>query len=178
MERPEENPFLERFYRNPEQFALQTQLYFLFQRVRQLRELRQSDLFSPVHVSDFMLDKDPLFARITLDDDEFNLYEQVYHNLATEVPVPDLVIYLQAPADVLISRIRRRGVLFERNMEREYVERLVDSYLRYFLSYRDSTLLMVNAESLNFADNDEHCEMLLEEIKRLPPGRHYFNPEV
>ena len=125
-----------------------------------------------------MLDKDPLFARLTLDDDELDLYEQIYQNLATEVPVPDLVIYLQAPADVLISRIRRRGVLFERNMEREYLERLVDSYLRYFLSYRDSTLLMVNAESLNFPDNDEHCEMLLEEIERLPPGRHYFNPVV
>ena len=178
VEKPEENPFLERFYRDPRQYALQTQLHFLFQRVRQLRELRQSDLFSPVRVSDFMLAKDPLFARITLDDEELDLYEQVYQNLVTEAPVPDLVIYLQAPADVLISRIRRRGVLFERNVEREYLERLVDSYLRYFLRYRDSTLLMVNAESLNFADNDEHCEMLLEEIERLPPGRHYFNPEV
>ena len=125
-----------------------------------------------------MLDKDPLFARLTLDDDELELYEQVYQNLATEVPVPDLVIYLQAPADVLISRIRRRGVLFERNMEREYLEQLVDSYIRYFLSYRNSTLLMVNAESLNFPDNDEHCEILLEEIEGLPPGRHYFNPVV
>ncbi len=178
VEKPEENPFLERFYRAPRQYALQTQLYFLFQRVRQLRELRQGDLFSPVRVSDFMLDKDPLFARITLDDDELDLYEKVYRNLATEAPVPDLVIYLQAPVDVLISRIRRRGVLFERNMEREYLKRLVDSYLRYFLGYRDSTLLMVNAERLNFADNDEHCEMVFEQIRDCLPGRNYFNPEV
>ncbi len=178
VEKPEENPFLERFYRDPRQYALQTQLYFLFQRVRQLRELRQGDLFSPIRVSDFMLDKDPLFARITLDDDELDLYEKVYRNLATEAPVPDLVIYLQAPVDVLISRIRRRGVLFERNMAREYLERLVDSYLRYFLGYRDSTLLMVNAERLNFADNDEHCEMVFGQIRDCLPGRNYFNPEV
>lgn len=178
VEKPEENPFLERFYKDPRQYALQTQLYFLFQRVRQLRELRQGDLFSPVRVSDFMLDKDPLFARITLDDDELDLYEKVYRNLAAEAPVPDLVIYLQAPTDVLISRIRRRGVLFERNMERAYLERLVDSYLRYFLGYRDSPLLMVNAERLNFADNDEHCEMVFEQIRDCPPGRNYFNPEV
>ncbi len=178
VEQPEENPFLERFYRNPRQYALQTQLYFLFQRVRKIRELRQGDLFSPVRVSDFMLAKDPLFARVTLNDEELDLYEQVYQNLATDAPVPDLVIYLQAPVDVLISRIRRRGVLFERNMERAYLERLVDSYLRYFLGYRDSTLLMVNAEKLNFADNDGHYEMLLEKIERLPPGRHYFSPDV
>ena len=118
LEQPDDNPFLERFYKSPEQYALQTQLYFLFQRVRQLKEIRQGDLFTPVRVADFMLDKDPLFARITLDEDEFYLYEQVYQQLSTEVTSPDLVIYLQAPTDALVSRIRKRGVLFERNMER------------------------------------------------------------
>jgi deoxyguanosine kinase len=176
LEQPAENPFLERFYKSPEQFALQTQLFFLFQRVKQLKELRQGDLFTPIRISDFMLEKDPLFARITLDDDELHLYEQIYQHLATEVPAPDLVIYLQAPIDVLVSRIRRRGVLFERNMERIYLEQLSDAYTRYFLSYNESPLLMVNAENLNFLDDDEHFSLLLEEVNRISSGRHYFNP--
>ena len=176
LEQPEDNPFLERFYKNPEQYALQTQLFFLFQRVQQLKELRQGDLFTPVRVADFMLDKDPLFARLTLDDDELFLYEQIFQHLAMEVSPPDLVIYLQAPTDVLVSRIRKRGVLFERNMERDYLEQLADTYTRYFLSYHESPLLMVNAENLNFLDNDDHFQVLLDEIGRITSGRHYFNP--
>ena len=178
LEQSSENPFLERFYKSPEQYALQTQLYFLFQRVRQSSEIRQGDLFTSLRIADFMLEKDPLFARITLDEDELYLYEQVYQRLAMEVPAPDLVIYLQAPTDVLVSRIRRRGVLFERNMERDYLERLTESYARYFLSYHNSALLMVNAESLNFLNNDEHYELLLQEIYAISSGRHYFNPII
>ncbi len=178
LEQSSENPFLERFYKSPEQYALQTQLYFLFQRVHQLSELRQGDLFTPLRIADFMLEKDPLFAHITLDEDELYLYEQVYQQLAMEVPVPDLVIYLQAPTDVLVSRIRRRGVLFERNMERDYLEQLTESYARYFLSYHNSALLMINAESLNFLNNDEHYELLLQEIYTISSGRHYFNPII
>jgi deoxyadenosine/deoxycytidine kinase len=178
LEQPADNPFLERFYRTPEQFALQTQLFFLFQRVKQLKELRQGDLFTPLRIADFMLEKDPLFARITLDDDELYLYEQIYQHLATEVPTPDLVIYLQAPVDDLVSRIRRRGVLFERNMERDYLEQLADSYTRYFLGYNQSPLLMVNAENMNFLENDEHYGLLLEEVSRISSGRHYFNPII
>jgi len=146
------------------------------QRVRQLEEIRQGDLFSPVRVADFMLAKDPLFARLTLDEDELYLYEQVYRHLVTEVPVPDLVIYLQAPTDVLIGRIRKRGVLFERSMERGYLEDLVEAYARYFLNYNESALLMINAENLNFVDNDEVLEMLLEQAANATSGRHYFNP--
>ena len=178
LEQSSENPFLERFYKSPEQYALQTQLYFLFQRVRQSSDLRQGDLFTSLRIADFMLEKDPLFARITLDEDELYLYEQVYQRLAMEVPAPDLVIYLQAPTDVLVSRIRRSGVLFERNMERDYLERLTESYARYFLSYHNSALLMVNAESLNFLNNDEHYELLLQEIYAISSGRHYFNPII
>ena len=178
LEQPADNPFLERFYRNPEQYALQTQLFFLFQRVKQLKDLRQGDLFTPIRVADFMLDKDPLFARITLDEDELYLYEQVYQQLATEVPSPDLVIYLQAPIDVLVARIRRRGVMYERNMERLYLEELSEAYTRYFLSYNQSPLLMVNAENLNFLDNDDHFAILLDEINRISSGRHYFNPVI
>lgn len=178
LEQPEENPFLERFYKSPEQYALQTQLFFLFQRVKQLKGLRQGDLFAPVRVADFMLDKDPLFATITLDEDELDLYEQVYKHLATEVPAPDLVIYLQAPTDVLVNRIRKRGILFERNMERGYLDQLADAYTRYFLAYHNSALLMVNAENLNFLDNEEHYEMLLQQIQKISSGRHYFNPMI
>ena len=176
LEQSADNPFLERFYKVPSQFALQTQLFFLFQRVRQLKELRQGDLFTPLMVADFMLAKDPLFAGITLDDDELYLYEQVYRQLVIEMPVPDLVIYLQAPTEVLVNRIRKRGVLFERNMERGYLEHIVESYTRYFLSYHQSALLMVNAENLDFLNNQEHYDLLLQEIRAIESGRHYFNP--
>ncbi len=178
LEQSADNPFLERFYKTPSQFALQTQLFFLFQRAKQLKELRQGDLFSPIRIADFMLAKDPLFARITLDDDELYLYEQVYRQLAIEVPMPDLVIYLQAPPDVLISRIRKRGILFERNMERAYLEELVEAYTRFFLGYHQSALLMVNAETLNFVDRDEHFELLLAQANTITSGRHYFNPAL
>ena len=177
LEQPDDNPFLERFYRSPAQYALQTQLFFLFQRVKQLKELRQGDLFSPIRIADFMLEKDPLFARLTLDEDELYLYEQVYKQLAPEVPKPDLVIYLQAPTEVLVKRIRKRGILFERNMERSYLEDLADAYTRFFLGYHDSALLMVNAENLNFLDSEEHYQMLLEQISSINTGRHYFNPD-
>ena len=177
LEQPEDNPFLERFYRAPSQYALQTQLYFLFQRVKQLKDLRQGDLFSPVRIADFMLEKDPLFARLTLDEDELYLYEQVYGQLAPEVPKPDLVIYLQAPTEVLVRRIRRRGILFERNMERSYLEQLAETYTRFFLGYHDAPLLMVNAENSAFLDNDEHYDLLLEQVSNIHSGRHYFNPD-
>ncbi len=178
LEQPDDNPFLERFYRSPTQYALQTQLYFLFQRVKQLTGLRQGDLFSPIHIADFMLQKDPLFARLTLDEDELYLYEQVYKQLAPEVPTPDLVIYLQAPTDVLVKRIRKRGILFERNMERDYLEELSEAYTRFFLGYHDSALLMINAENINFLDNEEHYELLLDQVKSIQSGRHYFNPAI
>jgi len=176
LEQAADNPFLERFYKAPAQFALQTQLFFLFQRVRQLKKLRQDDLFSPLRVADFMLDKDPLFARLTLDEDELHLYEEVYRHLVTEAPRPDLVIYLQAPTDVLVARIRKRGVLFERSMERGYLEDLAEAYARYFLNYNESALLMVNAETLNFVDDDACIDMLLEQAENAATGRHYFNP--
>ncbi len=177
-EKPSANPFLERFYKTPPQFALQTQLFFLFQRVQQLKELRQGDLFAPLRVADFMLAKDPLFARITLTDDELRLYEQVYQHLAIEAPLPDLVIYLQAPADVLLNRIRKRGILFERHIERRYLDELVEAYTRFFLNYRASPLLMVNAENLNFVEHDEHFELLLQQANNISSGRHYFNPAL
>jgi deoxyguanosine kinase len=176
LEQGDENPFLERFYRNPRAAAFQTQLYFLFQRARQMQELRQADLFERVRVSDYLLDKDRLFARLTLDDEELGLYEQVYSRLAIDAPVPDLVVYLQAPVDVLLERIGRRGIQYEQVIERRYLERLVESYSRFFLEYDVAPVLIVNASEIDLVGSDADYDSLLREVARARKGRHYFNP--
>jgi len=176
LEQGDENPFLQRFYRNPRAAAFQTQLYFLFQRARQMQELRQADLFERVRVSDYLLDKDRLFARLTLDDEEFALYEQVYERLAIDAPVPDLVVYLQAPVDVLVERISRRGIEYEQVIERRYLERLVESYSRFFLEYDLAPVLMVNASEIDLVGSDADYGSLLREVVRGRKGRHYLNP--
>ena len=176
LERSEENPFLERFYQSRKHFALPTQLFFLFQRARQIEQLKQSDMFSNGYVADFLLDKDKLFARANLDDDELRLYEQVYTQMSLDLPVPDLVIYLQAPVDVLHERVRRRGVDFERLIEREYLQTLVDAYTQFFHHYTAAPLLMVNAERINIVDNDADFQMLLAHIRKIRSGRHFLNP--
>ncbi len=176
LERPDENPFLERFYRSRSQYALPAQLYFLFQRIRQLQNIKQGDMFSPTRVADFLLEKDALFARVTLDDDELHLYQQVYNQMAPAAPVPDLVIYLQAPVDVLLERVRRRGVEHERFMEAEYLRQLVDAYTSFFYKYSGAPLLIVNAAEINFVDREDDFVTLLEHIRKVRSGRHYFNP--
>jgi deoxyadenosine/deoxycytidine kinase len=176
LEQGDENPFLERFYRNPRAAAFQTQLYFLFQRARQMQDLRQADLFERVRVSDYLLDKDRLFARLTLDDQEFALYEQVYARLAIDAPVPDLVVYLQAPVDVLLERIARRAIAYEQVIERRYLERLVESYSRFFLEYDVAPVLTVNAAEIDLVGSDADFGSLLAEVVRARKGRHFFNP--
>ncbi len=176
LEQADENPFLERFYRNPRSAALQTQLFFLFQRARQLEDIRQHDLFDSVRVADYLLDKDRMFAELTLDEEEFALYEQVYARLSVDAPVPDLVIYLQAPVDVLLGRIERRGIQYEQHIERDYLERLQDIYARFFHGYDASPLLIVNAAQADFVGNDADYEQLLAEVRRTPRGRQYYNP--
>ena len=176
LEQGDENPFLERFYRNPRAAAFQTQLYFLFQRARQIQDLRQADLFERVRVADYLLDKDRLFARLTLDDEEFALYEQVYERLAIDAPVPDLVVYLQAPVEILLERIARRGIQYEQIIERRYLERLVESYSRFFLEYDVAPVLMVNASEIDLVGSDADYASLLREVARARKGRHYFNP--
>ena len=176
LEQGDENPFLERFYRNPRAAAFQTQLYFLFQRARQMQELRQADLFERVRVSDYLLEKDRLFARLTLDDEEFALYDQVYARLAIDAPVPDLIVYLQAPVDVLLERIARRGIQYEQAIERRYLERLVESYSRFFLEFDAAPLLIVNAAEIDLVGSDGDYGGLLAEVTRARRGRHYFNP--
>ena len=176
LEQDAENPFLERFYRDPRSAAFQTQLYFLFQRARQLQDLRQTDLFEQVRVADYMLDKDRRFARLTLDDQEYALYEQVYERLAIDAPTPDLVVYLQAPVDVLLDRIARRGIGYEQQIERRYLERLNDAYARFFLGFDAAPLLIVNAADIDPVGNEADYQGLLAEVVRPRKGRHYFNP--
>lgn len=176
LEQPEDNPFLERFYQSPRQFALPTQLFFLFQRARQLSVLKQQDMFVSALASDFMLDKDMLFAKINLDDDEFRLYQQVYEQLSLEVPLPDLVIYLQAPVEVLVDRINRRGIDYERSINTKYLEKLANAYTEYFYKYNSSPLLTVNATHINLVDNDHDFGDLMGHIRSIKTGRHFFNP--
>jgi len=176
LENAEENPFLLKFYQDPKSSALPTQLYFLFQRARQLKELNQSDMFIQTYVSDFLMDKDRLFAQITLDTDELNLYQQVYDNLTINTPRPDLVIYLQAPVDVLLDRIRKRSRSYETTISKEYLQKICDAYLEFFHYYQSSPLLMVNASGIDLVENPQDYQQLLERIEETTSGRHYFNP--
>lgn len=176
LELAAENPFLPRFYSDPKSVALPTQLFFLFQRAKQLEALRQTDMFKPVQVSDFLIEKDKLFASVTLDDDELALYHQVYDRLTLDSPVPDLVIYLQAPIDILMQRIIERGHDYERPMNRNYLKKISETYVEFFYHYTTAPLLIVNTNDFDLSGNDRDYSLLLEHIRRLPPGRHYFNP--
>jgi deoxyadenosine/deoxycytidine kinase len=176
LEQAAENPFLERFYRNPRAGAFPAQLYFLFQRAQQLASLNQQDLFAPVRVADYLLDKDRLFARITLDEAEYELYEQVYAKLGIVAPKPDLVVYLQAPVDVLLERIAKRGINYEQQIERGYLERLNEAYARFFHEYEAASLLIVNAASIDPVNNQSDFDELFATISRMKRGRLYYNP--
>lgn len=175
FERPEENPFLERFYGDMARYALATQLTFLFQRVDQLAGVGQFDMFRRVTVADFLLDKDPLFARINLSDAEYRLYGKVYSHLRPQTPTPDFVIYLQAPVDTLIERVHRRGVEFEKKISPSYLSRLAEAYSRYFYGYEAAPLLIVNSARLNFVDNHDHIRLLLARIGAMRGRREFFN---
>ena len=178
LEGVDENPFMSKFYENPKTAALPTQLFFLLQRVRQMQEFRQADMFNPVRVSDFLIEKDRLFAELTLDDDELKLYEQVYDQLTFDVPVPDLVIYLQAPVEILLDRIDRRGIKHERLIEAGYLQRISDAYVDFFYHYNDAPLLIVNAADIDVANNEKDYQQLLERLQSIKSGRHYFNPST
>ncbi len=176
LEKAEENPFLDRFYQNPRQHALSTQLFFLFQRTQQMQDLRQDDLFEPVRVSDFLIDKDRLFAELNLDTDEYELYLKVFGHLTIDAPKPDLVIYLQAPTDILLQRIQKRGIASEQLIERSYLDNLNAAYTEFFHYYDRSKLLIVNSADLDLVENDEDYNRLVDYILSLPSGTHYFNP--
>ncbi len=176
LEKAEENPFLERFYQNRKQAALATQLFFLFQRAQQIQDMRQNDIFEPVRVSDFLIEKDPLFARINLDTDEFQLYEKVFQQLTIDSPRPSLVIYLQASTDVLLSRIENRGTEFEQHISRDYLESLNEVYSEFFLYYDGAPLLIVNASEIDLVNSDVDYHNLVDYLLDIRKGRHYFNP--
>jgi len=176
LESKVENPFLEEFYKSGRKTALPAQLFFLFQRTRQMESLRQSDMFAPVKIADFHIFKDRLFAELNLSRDEMALYDQIYASLDFEVPVPDLVIYLQASVDALMSRISRRGIDYERKIDRNYLEKVADSYARFYHDYDESPLLIVNASSIDPIRNDADYEELFEQVRRISGGRHFFNP--
>ena len=175
LEKADENPFLPKFYHDVPRYALSTQLFFLFQRVHQVQDLVQLDMFSQVTIADFILDKDPLFAKLTLNDDEFRLYQQIYTQLQPQAPTPDLVIYLQAPPQVLAERVKRRGVYYERDIGETYLAQLSESYTRFFYQYDASPLLIVNSTHLNFVDRPQDFAILLERITAMRGGREFFN---
>ncbi len=176
LEEAEQNPFLEKFYRNREQAALATQLFFLFQRTQKIQDMRQTDIFDPARVADFLMEKDPLFARVNLDRDEYQLYEKVYRQMTIDAPKPDLVVYLQASTDVLLARIEQRGLAIERDIDRGYLERLNEVYSEFFLYYDDAPLLIVNASEIDLANSAEDYKDLVDYLLDIRSGRHYFNP--
>ena len=176
LETPQDNPFLPRFYENPQMNALATQLSFLVQRVRQLEGIRQSDLFATVRVGDFIIEKDRLFAELTLDADELALYRQVYERIAGAAVTPNLVIYLQAPVDVLLRRIAARGIAYEEYMDPRYLDRVVSAYTRFFHHYEDAPLVIVNAAEIDFAHGDADYDVLFDMVRSISRGRHYLNP--
>jgi len=175
LEQPAENPFLARFYQDMARYALPTQLFFLFQRARQLEPLAQPDMFGRAIVADFLIDKDPLFARATLSGDELALYQKIYDAIRPQAPAPDLVIYLQAPSAILVERVRRRGAAFERGISEEYLAVLAENYARFFYHYSEAPVLIVNSENLNFVAREADFELLVGRMRAMKGAREYFN---
>jgi deoxyadenosine/deoxycytidine kinase len=175
-EKAEANPFLPRFYQDAQRYGLPTQLFFLFQRANQIKDLSQRDMFAKPIVADFFLDKDPIFARLNLDDEEYALYHQIYQHLQLKAPKPDLVIYLQTPIDALVERVEARNVSYEQDIPREYLERLANAYSEFFHSYDTSPVLIVNNEKLNILKNESSLDLLLNRIMQIKGQREFFNP--
>ena len=175
LETPDDNPFLPKFYRDMTRYALPTQLFFLFQRIHQLAELKQTDMFKGVTIGDFLIEKDPLFARMILSDDELALYEQMYRHLKPQASAPDLVIYLQACPDTLIERVKRRGAAYEQPISEAYLVKLSERYTRFFHHYEAAPLLIVNADHFNFVDVDEDFALLMKHLREFRGKREYLN---
>jgi deoxyguanosine kinase len=178
LEQPESNPFLKSFYLDKKNSALATQLFFLFQRAQQLEAINSSDMFSTLKVSDFIVQKDKLFAELTLTSDEIKLYNKIYDSLEIIPPKPDLVIYLQAPPNVLLARINNRGADYEKKISLDYLDRLCKIYAQFFYHYDESPMLIVNASSIDPISREHHFEALLGEIEKIKFGRHFFNPSL
>ncbi len=177
LESVSDNPFLPGFYENPKASALPTQLYFLFQRAKQIEAFRQTDMFKQVQIADFLIEKDMLFAQVTLGNDEFDLYQQVYDRLTLEAPVPGMVIYLQAPVEVLLARIMERGIDYEKCIDENYLKRITNAYIDFFYNYSAAPLLIINTIDFDLVNGAYNYNVLLEHMRNLPPGKHYFNPK-
>lgn len=177
LEKAEANPFLSRFYEDQERYALPTQLFFLFQRANQIKDLKQQDIFGDAAIADFFLEKDPLFARLNLDDDEFALYSQIYERMHLQSSKPDLVIYLQTPVDALLARVEQRNISYEQDIPRDYLARLSDAYSEFFHSYDSSPLLIVNNEKINITNSEEALDLLVDRIMQVQSRREFFNPD-
>jgi deoxyguanosine kinase len=175
LEKVDENPFIAQFYQNPTRYALSTQLSFLLQRAEQVQNFRQIDLFQNAHIADFLINKDPLFAKLTLNTDELKLYQDIYQRLTIDAPRPDLVIYLQAPVEVLQSRIATRNRFYEKPITLDYLSHLSDAYTQFFHDYDEKTLLTVNTQSIDLINNDADYDALTDKINQVPSGRHYYN---
>ena len=177
-EKAERNPFLPKFYEDMQHYALPTQLFFLFQRANQISELKQKDIFSNGVIADFFLQKDPIFAKLNLDDEEFKLYHQIYQHLELKSPTPDLVIYLQTPVELLRQRVQKRNINYEQRITREYLERIAESYSSYFHNDHDSNVLIVNNENIDLLEDKSALTMLIERINQISSIREYFNPSL
>jgi deoxyadenosine/deoxycytidine kinase len=175
MERADENPYLERFYDDAPGYAFQTQVFFLFQRMRQVRELSQPGMFSRPVVSDFMMAKDALFARMNLSDEEYRLYAQMYAQVAAQVPQPDLVLWLQARPATLMERIRQRGIGMERRIDEAYLQRLCDGYADYFKTFDGAPLMVVNSETLNPVARESDFLALVDALSAFEGRRAVFD---
>ena len=178
LENSGENPFLERFYKEPKQHALSTQLFFLLQRAQQLQQLRQEDMFQPNRIADWLIDKDQLFAKENLDSDEYALYVNVFKHLTVDAPTPNLVIYLQAPTEILLNRIQRRAIPAEQFIDRRYIENLSAAYTEFFHYYNKSPLLIINTSKINLVSDDEDFQNLVDYIASNPTGTNFFNPSL
>jgi deoxyadenosine/deoxycytidine kinase len=176
VEEVEANPFLPKFYKDRKEYAFQVQLFFLLSRYQQQKELSQVDLFSTSVVSDYLFSKDRIFAYLNLDGNELGLYEQVYRLLDARIPKPDLVIYLQASSEVLMERILRRNKDFERDIEEEYLERVVDAYNKFFFYYNDTPLLVVNTTEIDFVKEPSDLSNLVKEIRSIKGGTQHYIP--
>jgi deoxyadenosine/deoxycytidine kinase len=176
VEEVEANPFLPKFYKDRKEYAFQVQLFFLLSRYQQQKELSQVDLFSTSVVSDYLFSKDRIFAYLNLDGNELGLYEQVYRLLDARIPKPDLVIYLQASSEVLMERILRRNKDFERDIEEEYLEKVVDAYNKFFFYYNDTPLLVVNTTEIDFVKEPSDLSNLVKEIRSIKGGTQHYIP--
>ena len=178
LEKAEANPFLARFYQDPPRYALSTQLFFLFQRANQITDINQQDIFGDAAIADFFIEKDPLFAKLNLNADEMDLYQQIYDRMHLQTSKPDLVIYLQTPVDVLLSRVEERNIAYEQDIPREYLARLANAYSEFFHNYDSSPLLIVNNEKINIINSDEAMDLLVDRIMQVQSRREFFNPDL